>query len=233
MDTPGSVLKSERAKQHKSLKDIAKFLKINVEYLKAIENDNYSFLPAEIFTKSYIRLYADALSLESDYILQLYEQQSRTTTEKKQIPSERKLNRIDLKKIFTSKVSFITIAIIIICALLVLIISTITRDRKEIRHEPYVSPVDEPVISKEEHADKLELKIIATEITWVSVSMDGDKPKEWLLKPGQTVTLTADEHFSIKVGNAGGTRLIFNDEDIGELGPHGKVIDIVLPVNEN
>ena len=49
------------------------------------------------------------------------------------------------------------------------------------------------------------------------------------MRSGDAVTVTGSERFAIKIGNAGGTRLIFNDEDLGELGPHGKVVDIVLP----
>ena len=73
------------------------------------------------------------------------------------------------------------------------------------------------------------LKIVARELTWVSLSIDGGKPREWQLRPGQTITLNGQSGFSGKIGNAGGTRLYFNNKDMGELGPPGKIIDIVLP----
>jgi cytoskeleton protein RodZ len=63
MDTPGNVLRAERERQKKSLKEIAKRLKINIQYIKAIEEDDYSLLPAEVFTKAYLRIYAEALEL--------------------------------------------------------------------------------------------------------------------------------------------------------------------------
>jgi hypothetical protein len=82
-------------------------------------------------------------------------------------------------------------------------------------------------------ARKLTLRITATELTWISMRIDGEKRKEWSMRSGDAVTVTASDRFEIKVGNAGGTRLHLNNEDLGELGPHGKIIDIVLPQSEN
>ena len=72
MDTPGNILKSERTKQNKSISGIARSLKISVDYLEAIEEDRYDLLPAEVYARAYLRLYAETLGLESDYILSLY-----------------------------------------------------------------------------------------------------------------------------------------------------------------
>ena len=73
MDTPGNVLKSERERQKKPLKEVARKLKVNIKYLEAIEDDDYSVLPAEVFARSYIRLYADELALDSSKLLELFE----------------------------------------------------------------------------------------------------------------------------------------------------------------
>jgi len=37
--------------------------------------------------------------------------------------------------------------------------------------------------------------------------------------------------FKLKIGNAGGTRLILNGEDLGSLGPPGKIVDLTLTEN--
>ena len=79
--------------------------------------------------------------------------------------------------------------------------------------------------------DLLSLRIEATEITWVSVSVDDGGPKEWLLRTGESISVTAREKFTLKIGNAGGTRLTLNNRDIGSLGPRGKIVDIVLTEN--
>ncbi len=53
METAGTILKAEREKQNKSLKKIAQELKVNIDYLKAIESDDYNAIPAEVFTKAW------------------------------------------------------------------------------------------------------------------------------------------------------------------------------------
>lgn len=218
MDTPGNALKTERKKQKKSLRYFAVRLKINIEYLKAIEEDNYSLLPADIFAKAYLRLYADALGLESDYILNLYKDRSEPEIIESPAPSGTKF-------VFPLK----PVLIIFLFVLTILSLTVLMKSKEEKPVEEFVNKVEEQEIVKEEKTGILSLKITATEITWVSVSIDGGKPKEWLLRSGGTVTVTAMEKFAVKVGNAGGTRLTFNGEELGVLGPHGKIADIVLP----
>ena len=218
MDTPGKALKAERKRQEKSLRYFAVRLKINIEYLKAIEDDNYSLLPADIFTKAYLRLYAEALGLENDYILSLYKGRSEAEIVEIPPPSGSKF-------VFPLK----PVLIIFLLVLIIISVTVLMKSGEQKPAEEFVNKAGEQEILKEEKPGTLSLKITATEITWVSVSIDGGKPKEWLLRAGETVTLTAMEKFAVKVGNAGGTRLTLNGEELGVLGPHGKIADIVLP----
>ena len=93
-------------------------------------------------------------------------------------------------------------------------------------------PVDKAAASGsvyEQTEGEMTLKIVATELTWVSLSIDGGEPGEWHLRSGQTMTLKGKSGFRGKIGNAGGTKLYLNNENLGELGPSGKIIDITLP----
>ena len=222
MDTPGNALRAERERQGKSLRYFALRLKINIEYLKAIEDDNYSLLPADIFTKAYLRLYAESLGLESDYILDLYNKQTEPEPEPDIIetppPSRTKF-------VFPLKPALI----IFLFVLIVLSVTLLMKSKEQKPVEEFLNKIENREIVEQKKPGTLSLKITATEITWVSVSIDGGKPEEWLLRSGETVTLTAMEKFAVKVGNAGGTKLTFNGEELGALGPHGKIADIVLP----
>jgi cytoskeletal protein RodZ len=218
MDTPGNVLRAERERQKKSLKEIAKRLKINIQYIKAIEEDDYSLLPAEVFTKAYLRIYAEALELESEYILSLYKGESEAFIAEEPVSSGK-------KSIFTYR----PVLIIAVLVFIVLSVILFTNHKEQKSVKGFVNKIQKPETVEEKKPGILTLKITAIELTWISVSMDDAKPKEWLLRSGGTVTVTAMEKFVIKIGNAGGTRLTLNDDDLGELGPHGKVVDIVLP----
>ena len=218
MDTPGNILKSERTKQNKSLSGIARSLKISVEYLEAIEEDKYSLLPAEVYTKAYLRLYAESLGLESNYVLSLYNVEP-------EIKPVEEPKTVQKKTPFNYKPLVITVSVLLLIIAIVILSSH--RDQ-----EPVMEIADDPKeteVLSEEKDEKLSLKITATELTWISVSIDGAKRKEWLMSSGEVITVTASDKFVIKIGNAGGTRLFLNNEDIGTLGPRGKIVDIVLP----
>ena len=91
------------------------------------------------------------------------------------------------------------------------------------------SEVVMPPAEKALPEEKLSLKILANNLTWVSIKIDSTDPEELLLRAGESTTVKADEKFVLKIGNAGGTSLMLNGTDLGDLGPHGQLIDITLP----
>lgn len=73
------------------------------------------------------------------------------------------------------------------------------------------------------------LEVIANDTTWLLVTSDKTNSKEILMKPGETLTWHAKNCFSLRIGNAGGVRLVFNGKEIGKLGEKGQVVNIELP----
>ena len=75
------------------------------------------------------------------------------------------------------------------------------------------------------------LKVITTETVWLLITADDADPQEMTLKPGETVTFQAQEGFSLKLGNAGGAKVVFNGTELGKLGEKGQVVNLSLPEN--
>jgi cytoskeletal protein RodZ len=73
------------------------------------------------------------------------------------------------------------------------------------------------------------LEVFATDTTWLLVLIDKTDPKEMLLKPGDSAKWHAKNSFSLKIGNAGGIKLLFNGKEIKKLGEKGQIINIDLP----
>jgi len=73
------------------------------------------------------------------------------------------------------------------------------------------------------------LKVVTTDTVWILISADNAEPQEMTLYPGETVTFQAQEGFSLKLGNAGGAKVVFNGKDMGKLGEKGQVIKLNLP----
>jgi cytoskeletal protein RodZ len=83
--------------------------------------------------------------------------------------------------------------------------------------------------TEEGKAEPMALRVVATEQAWMKVQLDQGKPYEALLKSGESLTLKAREKFIIRIGNAGGVELFFNEEPLGNPGKPGEVIDLTLP----
>jgi hypothetical protein len=77
------------------------------------------------------------------------------------------------------------------------------------------------------------LDIVATDKVWLQVIIDGTEKRDMLLNPGDRVNYTATQSFALKIGNAAGLRLIFNQREFDNLGSKGQVISLSLPENES
>ena len=67
-------LKSIRESKGLTLRDIFERTRISVATLAAIENGDFHLLPPPVFTKSFIKIYAKTLGIDSNVILTRYEQ---------------------------------------------------------------------------------------------------------------------------------------------------------------
>ncbi|KAF5429743.1 protein of unknown function (DUF4115), partial [Candidatus Methanophagaceae archaeon] len=90
------------------------------------------------------------------------------------------------------------------------------------------SELDSDLVGKRSEK-RLLLSIIAIETTWIKVIIDGQKPKEYSLKPGDRRELEASSGFNLLVGNATGVQLLLNDKPIEILGKRGQIVNIQIP----
>jgi cytoskeleton protein RodZ len=86
-------------------------------------------------------------------------------------------------------------------------------------------PAASPAVDGARH----ELRIVASEETWLAIGIDGEPRKEFLLKPGQTLVRTASVTFTLTVGNAGGITLALDGRELPPLGRSGEVVRLTLP----
>lgn len=70
--TFGDELRREREIRGISLKEIAEATKVSQRLLEAIENDDYRYLPAPVFTRGFVREYARYLGLDCDEMVSRY-----------------------------------------------------------------------------------------------------------------------------------------------------------------
>ena len=67
-DISGSLLKTLRETAGLTLDDMVAKTKISKRYLRAIEADDYATLPAKVYTRGFVTLYAQALGLDAERV---------------------------------------------------------------------------------------------------------------------------------------------------------------------
>jgi len=82
---------------------------------------------------------------------------------------------------------------------------------------PIVEPVGQPV-------DDLLLTLIARRPCWVRTTVDGEPPRERLLRPNDTIRLRARKEAVLRVGDAAALSLLINNQPAKPLGAPGEVI---------
>lgn len=74
-ETLGCYLKATRLSQGLELTVIADETRIDIKNLTALEEDNREALPADVFTRGFVRLYASHLNIDQQEAIRRYEQQ--------------------------------------------------------------------------------------------------------------------------------------------------------------
>ncbi|HEX2965519.1 MAG TPA: DUF4115 domain-containing protein [Syntrophorhabdaceae bacterium] len=72
------------------------------------------------------------------------------------------------------------------------------------------------------------LMISCQERTWVSVVIDDNEKKEFMLNPEEIVILNARSNYDLLIGNAAGVKLILDGKDVEVSGMSGEVKRVKL-----
>ncbi|MBW1708329.1 MAG: helix-turn-helix domain-containing protein [Deltaproteobacteria bacterium] len=103
---------------------------------------------------------------------------------------------------------------------------TITEEKAE---EEILSQPSETITDGVEHV----LRMDVLEETWIRIFIDGQKTRQYLLKPGESMSWQAKKYFTLKIGNAGGIKLYLDNELLPPIGEPGQVKEITLPRSED
>ncbi len=68
----GEKLRQARKRQHLSLEEVERDLKIRLKYLEAFEDNKYDALPSEVYAIGFLRRYAEYLNLKPEVLINQY-----------------------------------------------------------------------------------------------------------------------------------------------------------------
>lgn len=97
---------------------------------------------------------------------------------------------------------------------------------EQIKPKPPASQNEGPPVAAER---RHKLKVIANEDTWLRIETGNEEWQEVMMVQGDSNEWSSRKGFNLKIGNAGGVKLVFNGKDLGTLGEKGKTLQLRLP----
>ena len=226
----GTYLSGAREALGLDLHDAAQQTRINVHYLKAMEEEDFSKLPGEVFIKGFLKNYGRFLKLPETEVLKRYAELKPGTAlpgdavpnvEQKAVTYERKIPKeVSLEPFVWGAGIFITLIIFLFTAL------PGKHGGTAYRPVTTVPTGGQPAVSAVPGAkpDKLYLEIVALEDVWLLVRIDSSPQKKDVLKKGEHVTWSADERFLLSYGSIGAVKLLLNGRELAVTGPKNAIV---------
>lgn len=235
----GRYLKAIRLEKKISLEQIAEQTRIGVGNLLLVEQEEHEQLPAEVFVKGFLRSYAAAIGADGDEAVRRYE--SRLGVVQKIAESEASIGKSETRLWWKLIVS-LGLLLCIIAGSVVVISSWRPVSESEESAGPTQSAaenrseangnqekVDLSAESVKAAPEKLSLKIIAMENTWIKVIVDEKESTEYQLKSGDEIVLEAGTGYNLLIGNAEGLKITLDDKPVFIPGESGQVVTMHLP----
>jgi transcriptional regulator with XRE-family HTH domain len=233
MKSLGSHFKKKREEEGYDIEDVARETNIASRYIRAIEEQDFSQFPADVYAKGFIRSYAqfldlDAESLVMEYSLNFEGEQDYEETE----DSSRKL-------LYWLGIGVIAVVVAFLLLLRFAWLPAGQQRGSAPKPQPNVEKTvtssektTKESVSLQEEPGSLQLRVVATGKTWVYAIFDGMRKREFMFQPGDEMTWNAEDTIRIRVGNAGGLRFYHDGTQLPNLGNTGEVADRVITLSD-
>lgn len=230
MASVGQELKRERELRGISLKEIADATRINLRFLRSLEEDQFESLPGKFFTKGIIREYAKYIGLDEDAALNNYYEtcqfQEQTTEE---FPFDEAASAKLPRR--TRNILYFVLLFVLILVVLSAVHFIIRKQKptapllmeEQVVEEVVLPPTAPTQIEPVEMNKEMNLVLHFDQETWIQVYADGALKVDGIKQPGERESITALEELVIHLGNAGGLTYTLNEKKGKPFGPSGAV----------
>jgi len=252
----GAGLREARELKGITLKEIASATKISISVLEALEQNDTSKLPGGIFSRAFIRAYANAVGLDPEKAVRKFldEFSSEINKSSKSAPSTtkghltltfEKEEDFDSQRLMTRTLMRLLAVSVPLAGLIIYCGSG--RQLDTIQNPLNSQPLSEstPSISmseiagtsfnsdplKDDETDLLLIDVHPVAPCWVSLTVDGELAFSRLMQPGEREVLQAREEIVLNVGDAGAFAFSLNQQVGKPLGNSGQVITV--RINQN
>ena len=239
----GTELKRERELRGITLQEIADATKINIRYLRDLEEDRLENLPGTFFLKGIIRSFAKYIGLDENTILNSYyeselhrEQKPEEKEEEEEAQKTQYTLPIKVKRILYS--IFLFLALMAVLTLIYIFFYQNPKAR-QVEETPSTQTIQESVLTPPPetpvHEEEKELVLDLTFLmeTWIQIYADGELVIDGIKLEGEKIQVIAKEVLLIHTGNAGGISLTLNNKTGKPFGESGEVVRDIRITLEN
>jgi cytoskeleton protein RodZ len=206
--------------------------------LEALERSDLSRLPGGIFTRAFVRAYAQEVGLDPDrtiqeFIAELPPEAATATAHHSRVEDGEKLDS-DRKAVATAlRLALVSLPII---ALVIYYGTRTSRETEPTTEPPAESqppapnvpsemyPMVQPAASAAAAVSGLTIAISPRSTCWVSVNVDGEQAFSGLMRAGDRQVISAKEQIVLNVGDAGAFVYSLNGRAGRALGAPGEVV---------
>ncbi len=245
----GDRLRQAREAKGLTLEEVEEATKIRRRFLRALEEEDYTQLPGEVFIRGFLRNYALALGLDPEEILAASGRKTASLVEAEGLGQP-----VDEPLVPSASTGQRVLAVLFgIMFVIALGLGTWTLYRymgppgtppnpwtpdaigsKEAptatpsptqTPQPTATPSPTDVPPTEVPALGVLLRLEATQKAWVLIIVDGHLDYEGNLEAGQIKETQGAEQIFLRTGNAGGLRVWYNGQEQEPLGAVGAVVE--------
>jgi len=228
----GAKLRETRESYGITLEEVEAETKIRKLYIEALEKENFSILPPQVYAAGFVKRYAQLLNLDGDALVREFKQLAYPEA-LAEVTADRPVKK--KKSLDLPRLPYRNIAAAVLFLLLAiwagnLFVGYLSDRIKSPSPPPPIADNKPPTVpiqpgKPETETLKLQLKVKPDMQCWVRVIADGQNQLEATLNDGQEQIFTANESIYIKLGNAGAVDIKINDKLIASLGERGQVAE--------
>jgi len=220
MGTLGKYLSDAREARQLDLRDAAQQTRISINYLKALEEEDFARLPGEVFVKGFLKNYGRFLRLDESEVMKKYGElkplqspsgTAATDQGQADVVDEQEADKRPFIEPFIWAGGILIILVVLFFTAFPARRTVQTQPSAILSHSSQTSPTSGLASIKQ---DKLYLEVVALENTWLLVRIDSSPQKKAVLKTGETLVWTADERFQVSYASAGALKLSLNGKEL-------------------
>jgi cytoskeleton protein RodZ len=248
----GGKLREARERKGVSLRQIANATKISIGMLDALERNDVRRLPGGIFSRAFVRSFANEVGLDPETMIQEFIAQFGDDSATAGQPASTQIedNR-SLESARRTASTFITLVAVSVPVAAVIIYVTIAgRRAPAVTTAPVPAAVVEqerpavpapsssnaasdsasgPVTDRrraveESAAERLVVNLVASRQCWISATVDGKQQVKRLMQPGEERTFDVRRDLVLTTGDAAAVTLTINGTEARPLGKSGEVV---------